>query len=93
MKKDPHHLRKNDTIRIIGLKGLPIINEGDDLTALLCKAAEEQSTSGRLEWGLGFWHHPLGDVGSGQLTLEDDCMDRVRIVLVGAGSRSFGPLA
>jgi len=44
MKKDPHHLRKNDTIRIIGLKGLPIINEGDDLTALLCKAAEEQRT-------------------------------------------------
>jgi len=37
-------LRKNDTIRIIGLKGLPIINEGDDLTALLCKAAEEQRT-------------------------------------------------
>ena len=44
MKKELHHLRKNDTIRIFGLKGLPVISEGDDLAALLCKAAEEQRT-------------------------------------------------
>jgi coenzyme F420-0:L-glutamate ligase/coenzyme F420-1:gamma-L-glutamate ligase len=43
-QKDTHRLREIPTVRIVGLKGLPIINEGDDLTALLCKAAEEQRT-------------------------------------------------
>jgi len=35
----------SDAIRIIGVKGLPIIKKGDDLARLVCRAAEKQLTS------------------------------------------------
>jgi coenzyme F420-0:L-glutamate ligase/coenzyme F420-1:gamma-L-glutamate ligase len=31
-------------VQVIGVKGLPIIKEGDDLAKLICKAAEQQQT-------------------------------------------------
>lgn len=44
MKKNSPNLWKNDTIRIIGLKGFPIIHKGDDLASLICNVAKEQRT-------------------------------------------------
>jgi coenzyme F420-0:L-glutamate ligase/coenzyme F420-1:gamma-L-glutamate ligase len=35
---------KFPTVKIIGLEGLPIINEGDDLAELICRTAERQET-------------------------------------------------
>jgi coenzyme F420-0:L-glutamate ligase/coenzyme F420-1:gamma-L-glutamate ligase len=32
-------------IKIIGVRGLPVIKEGDDLAEMICKAAEKQGTS------------------------------------------------
>jgi len=43
-KADSHHLGKNQTIKVIGVKGLPIIKEGDDLAEMICEAAEKQGT-------------------------------------------------
>ena len=45
MTENSYELVKNHTIEIIGVKGLPIIKEGDDLAKLICSRAEQQGTS------------------------------------------------
>lgn len=37
-------MSENDTVRVLGLKGLPIVGQGDDLATLICKTAERQKT-------------------------------------------------
>lgn len=43
-KNDSHHSVKIPTIQIIGVNGLPIIKNGDNLAKLVCDAAERQGT-------------------------------------------------
>ncbi len=43
-KKDSYELVKNPMIQIFGVKGLPIVEDGDNLAKLICNAAEQQRT-------------------------------------------------
>ncbi len=43
-KTDSHHSVKNHTIQIIGVEGLPVIKDGDNIAKLICKAAKQQGT-------------------------------------------------